>query len=110
MTQAETATSFSALHVRGKPLVLYNIWDAGSAKAVAVSGAKAVATGSWSMAAAQGYPDGEAIPLDTVELIVRQIGGPVAAEPKLHFSWPTARGRLRHKAVLHGCRHQARLT
>jgi len=73
MTQAEKATSFSALHVSGKPLVLYNIWDAGSAKAVAGSGAKAVATGSWSMAAAQGYPDGEAIPLDTIELIVRQI-------------------------------------
>jgi len=73
MTQAEKAISFSALHARDKPLVLYNIWDAGSAKAVAGSGAKAVATGSWSMAAAQGYPDGEAIPLDTVELIVRQI-------------------------------------
>ncbi len=49
MIQAETATLFSALHVSSKPLVLYNIWDAGSAKAVAVSGAKAVATGSWSM-------------------------------------------------------------
>ena len=73
MTQAEKAAQFSALHVRGEPLVLYNIWDAGSAKAVAGSGAKAVATGSWSMAAAQGYPDGEAIPLDTVELVVRQI-------------------------------------
>ena len=73
MTQIEKATSFSALHVSGKPLVLYNIWDAGSAKAVAGSGAKAVATGSWSMAAAQGYSDGEVIPLNTVELIVRQI-------------------------------------
>jgi len=73
MTQAEKADLFTRLHVKGEPLVLYNIWDAGSAKAVAGSGAKAVATGSWSMAAAQGYPDGEAIPLDTVELIVRQI-------------------------------------
>ena len=73
MTQAEKAAQFSALHVRGKPLVLYNIWDAGSAKAVAGSRAKAVATGSWSMAAAHGYPDGEAIPLDMVESIVRRI-------------------------------------
>ncbi len=73
MTQAEKAALFSALHVRGKPLVLYNIWDAGSAKAVAGSGAKAVATGSWSMAAAQGYPDGEALPLETVERTVRQV-------------------------------------
>lgn len=73
MTQAEKAAQFSALHVKGEPLVLYNIWDAGSAKAVAGSAPKAVATGSWSMGAAQGYPDGEVIPLDTVELIVRQI-------------------------------------
>jgi 2-methylisocitrate lyase-like PEP mutase family enzyme len=73
MTQAEKAKLFIALHVSGVPLVLYNIWDAGSAEAVAGSGAKAIATGSWSMAAAQGYPDGEAIPLDAVELVIRQI-------------------------------------
>ena len=73
MTQAEKAGTFSALHVRGEPLVLYNIWDAGSAVAVAGSGAKAVATGSWSVAAAHGYPDGEVIPLDMVELIVQRI-------------------------------------
>ena len=73
MTQAEKASLFSNRHVKGEPLVLYNIWDAGSARAVATAGAKAVATGSWSIAAAQGYPDGEAIPLDMVELIVRQI-------------------------------------
>ena len=36
----------------------------GAAKAVAEAGAKAIATGSWSVAAAQGYPDGEAMPLD----------------------------------------------
>ncbi len=73
MTQADKARLFSALHVSGDPLILYNIWDAGSARAVAGSGAKAVATGSWSMAAAQGYPDGEAIPLDIVEIVVRKI-------------------------------------
>ena len=73
MTQAEKASLFSARHVKGDPLVLYNIWDTDSARAVATAGAKAVATGSWSIAAAQGYPDGEAIPLDIVELIVRQI-------------------------------------
>ncbi len=73
MSQADTAHRFAALHVRGGPLVLTNIWDAGSARAVAESGAKAIATGSWSLAAAQGYPDGEAIPLDLVEQTVRQI-------------------------------------
>lgn len=67
------ARRFAALHVRGEPLVLYNIWDAGSARAVAEAGAGAVATGSWSLAAAQGYADGEAIPLDVIELIVGRI-------------------------------------
>lgn len=69
----DKAKAFGALHRKGDPVVLYNIWDAGSAKAVAESGAKALATGSWSVAAAQGYPDGEAIPLDQLVTTVRQI-------------------------------------
>ncbi len=62
--QASKAQAFRALHVPGKPLVLFNVWDAGSAKAVAGAGAKALATGSWSVAAAHGFADGERIPLD----------------------------------------------
>lgn len=69
----DKAKAFAALHVKGKPLVLYNIWDAGSAKAVATAGAPALATGSWSVAAAHGYADGEAIPLGLVETIVERI-------------------------------------
>jgi methylisocitrate lyase len=64
MTQAEKARAFAALHISGTPLVLFNVWDPGSAKAVAQAGAKALATGSWSVAAAHGYADGEKIPLD----------------------------------------------
>ncbi|SEP58129.1 isocitrate lyase/PEP mutase family protein [Thalassovita taeanensis] len=67
------AEQFRALHVKGNPLVLYNIWDAGGAKALAEAGAKATATGSWSMAAAHGYEDGEAIPLDLVIQVVERI-------------------------------------
>ncbi len=55
---------FAALHVPGAPLVLVNVWDAGSAKAVAAAGAKAIATGSASVAAANGFSDAEALPLD----------------------------------------------
>ena len=43
---------FAKLHVPGDPLVLFNAWDAGSAEAVAKSGAKAIATGSASVAMA----------------------------------------------------------
>ncbi len=56
---------FTALHVAGTPLILYNIWDAGSAIAVAKAGAKAIATGSWGVAGAHGIGDGEKLPLDT---------------------------------------------
>ena len=51
MTLQTKAQTFRSLHVPGDPLVLYNIWDAGSAVAVARAGAKAIATGSWSVAA-----------------------------------------------------------
>ena len=64
MTQADKARAFARLHVPGDPLVLFNAWDAGSAKAVADGGAKAIATGSWSVAAAQGFTDAEELPLD----------------------------------------------
>ncbi|HEY8565185.1 MAG TPA: isocitrate lyase/phosphoenolpyruvate mutase family protein [Beijerinckiaceae bacterium] len=67
MTDSITqADRFRALHVAGRPLVIFNVWDAGSAKVVAVAGAKALATGSWSVAAAHGVSDGEALSLDLV--------------------------------------------
>ena len=45
---------FAALHVPGNPVLLYNIWDVGSALAVAKGGAPALSTGSHSLAEAQG--------------------------------------------------------
>ena len=62
--QISRAAAFKALHVPGEPLVLFNIWDAGSARAVESAGARAIATGSWAVACAHGYGDGEALPLD----------------------------------------------
>jgi 2-methylisocitrate lyase-like PEP mutase family enzyme len=73
MTLPTKAQTFRSLHVPGDPLVLYNIWDAGSAVAVARAGAKAIATGSWSVAAAQGYADGEEMPLDDALAVVARI-------------------------------------
>ncbi len=63
-SQQEKAEQFAALHISGDPVILFNIWDAGSAEAVADSGARAIATGSWSVAAAQGLSDGEALPMN----------------------------------------------
>jgi 2-methylisocitrate lyase-like PEP mutase family enzyme len=56
--------TFAALHVPGDPLVLYNIWDVGSALAVVAAGAKALATGSHPVADANGWPDGQQVPLN----------------------------------------------
>jgi 2-methylisocitrate lyase-like PEP mutase family enzyme len=55
---------FAALHVPGDPLILYNIWDVASAHAVAAAGAKALATGSHPVADANGWPDGQNVPID----------------------------------------------
>jgi 2-methylisocitrate lyase-like PEP mutase family enzyme len=56
--------TFAALHVPGDPVILYNIWDVGSAHAVVAAGTKALATGSHPVADANGWPDGENVPLD----------------------------------------------
>jgi len=55
---------FAALHVPGDPFVLFNVWDVGSAEAVAKAGASAIATGSASVAMANGFGDGEQVPID----------------------------------------------
>lgn len=72
-TQVEHAAVFQRLHTPGRPVVLYNVWDAGTAQAVARAGAKAIATGSWSVAAAHGFQDGEQIPLDAALANLREI-------------------------------------
>ncbi len=63
MSKFET---FAALHVTGDTLVLYNIWDVGSAQAVVAAGAKALATGSHPVGDASGFGDGHRVPLDFV--------------------------------------------
>ena len=73
MNSLEKAERFAALHIKGAPLVLYNAWDAGSAKAVCDAGAPAIATSSWAVAATQGYSDGERIPMHLVEQIIARI-------------------------------------
>ena len=86
---------FADLHVPGKPVLLYNIWDVGSAKAVARGGALALATGSHSLAEANGFADGEQIPfnlfLDCVRRIVQGVDLPVSADFEGGFAVDAAR-------------------
>jgi len=76
-TQKEKAEIFRGFHIKGNPLILFNIWDAGSAKAVAETGAKAIATGSWSVAAANDFADGENLPLELAVANLERIVGSV---------------------------------
>jgi len=75
---------FRGLHIPGKPFLLFNVWDAGSAEAVAATGAKAIATSSWSVANANGFADGERIPLalaiDNLRRIVSATDLPVTID------------------------------
>jgi 2-methylisocitrate lyase-like PEP mutase family enzyme len=75
---------FRDLHVSGDPLILFNVWDAGSATAAAKAGSKAIATGSASVAAANGFGDGEEVPmvfaLANAERIVRAVELPVTVD------------------------------
>jgi 2-methylisocitrate lyase-like PEP mutase family enzyme len=73
MSQKDKATRFTELHTKGAPLVLYNVWDAGSATTLEKAGAEAIATSSWSVAEAQGYRDGEDIPVDFFNQIIARI-------------------------------------
>lgn len=81
MSKFET---FAKLHVPGVPLILFNIWDAGSARIAARAGAKAIATGSASVAASHGFHDAEALPLalalPNAERIAKSVELPVSVD------------------------------
>jgi 2-methylisocitrate lyase-like PEP mutase family enzyme len=70
---ANNFETFAALHVPGDPIILYNIWDVGSALAVVAAGAKALATGSHPVADANGFPDGQKVPMEFAFANARRI-------------------------------------
>ncbi|MGI8667107.1 MAG: isocitrate lyase/PEP mutase family protein [Jatrophihabitans sp.] len=84
-TAAQRAEALRRLHTDPELLVLVNAWDAASATVIAGQpGCRAVATASYSIAAAHGYPDGEQLPfalmLATLERIVAAVALPVSAD------------------------------
>jgi 2-methylisocitrate lyase-like PEP mutase family enzyme len=69
----EKTDVFRKLHAGPSPLLLANCWDAGSARLIESLGAKAIATTSAGVAWAQGYPDGNALPVERLIDVVRSI-------------------------------------
>ena len=82
--------TFAALHIPGDPIVLFNIWDVGSAHAAVRGGAKALATGSHPVADANGWPDGEGVPIDfalaNAERIARAVELPLTVDFESAYS------------------------
>jgi 2-methylisocitrate lyase-like PEP mutase family enzyme len=83
--QTELAKAFAKLHIKGEPVIIFNVWDAGTAKAAQEIGVKAIATGSWAVAAANGFADGEKIPLDFVIANLQRITASVDLPVSLDF-------------------------
>lgn len=87
--QLEQANLLKALHIKGSPLVLFNIWDAGSARLASKLRLKAIGTSSWSVAEAHGYGDGEKLPFDLVlsniERIVRAVELPITIDAEAGY-------------------------
>lgn len=69
----EKTALFRKLHGPGEILVLLNAWDAGSARLIEDTGAKAIATSSAAVSWAHGYADGETIPSETLLGAVNEV-------------------------------------
>ncbi|MGU3780111.1 isocitrate lyase/PEP mutase family protein [Burkholderia metallica] len=84
MSSNDKGAYFRSLHRAGEPLALFNVWDAGSARTAADAGAVALATGSWSVAAANGFVDGEQMPralmMEVLARITRATDLPVSVD------------------------------
>lgn len=75
--QAEKAELLRSLHIPGDPLVLPNVWDVGSARAVVDAGFPVVATASNAIAGALGYDDGEGAPSGEMMFVAQRIAASV---------------------------------
>ncbi len=83
-TPAEQARRLRELHRPGSPLLLPNVWDVWSARAVASAGVAAIATSSAAVARSLGYEDGQQMPVavafGAVARIAAAVDLPVTAD------------------------------
>ncbi|HVU93551.1 MAG TPA: isocitrate lyase/phosphoenolpyruvate mutase family protein [Jatrophihabitans sp.] len=103
-------TSFLDLHVPGRPLLIPNPWDAGSARILAALGFRALATTSSGMAATLGRFDGSVSREEAIAsaaAIVQAVEVPVSADLENGFADDPAgvaeTVRLARAAGLAGC-------
>ncbi|MEO8262052.1 MAG: isocitrate lyase/phosphoenolpyruvate mutase family protein, partial [Pseudolysinimonas sp.] len=85
-TTAERAELLRSLHVPGDPLIVTNVWDAATARAVAaVPGVRALATASASVSASRGVDDGEGLTVEQALDAARTITGAVDLPVSVDF-------------------------
>jgi len=81
---AEKARLLRALHQPGNPVVMFNVWDAVSARIVEEAGASALATSSAAIAWLEGFADGQHISrarmLEGVRRVAQAVELPVTAD------------------------------
>ena len=82
--QLEYVNLLKSLHIKGSPLIVFNVWDVGTAIEALKVGLKVIGTSSWSVAAAHGYDDGQALPFDlflaNIDRIVSSVNLPVTVD------------------------------
>jgi|SRR5579872_815511 len=71
--QVKKAEAFLAMHKAGPVILLPNVWDVASARIVEEAGFPALATTSAGVAFAQGYPDGQKIPVERMVSVIAAI-------------------------------------
>jgi 2-methylisocitrate lyase-like PEP mutase family enzyme len=89
-----SAAALRSLHVPGRPLVLPNAWDAGTARLVAEAGYPVVATSSAAVAESLGYTDNQGAPaaemFAATARIVRAVDVPVTVDAESGYGLPAA--------------------
>jgi 2-methylisocitrate lyase-like PEP mutase family enzyme len=90
----EKAALLRGLHRPGEPLVLPNVWDAGSAKIVEDAGFPALATASAAIAAMLGHSDHEGAPAEEMfaaaSRVIRAVSVPVTVDAEAGYGLPPA--------------------
>jgi 2-methylisocitrate lyase-like PEP mutase family enzyme len=95
---ADKAALLDSLHVPGSPLIVTNVWDALSARAVAAApGVRALASASHPVSYIRGVDDGEGLSTDQALASAREIASAVDIPVSIDFE----RGYTRNLAKLH---------
>lgn len=87
--QLKKAEALRALHLSGPVLLLPNVWDVSSARIIEEAGFAAIATTSAGIAFAEGFPDGQKIPVErmmaAIARIARAVKVPVTADAEAGY-------------------------